>query len=121
MLYVLSILGRRSLLERGRCFLDECFSNRCLFDVAAERQRPLAHCSELSSSGDVDYSSQCRSLSQGNHLRVRSFFVTSQDIAANQALHVRCSSTSEIVWARLHGFPWWPALVVKPDGLGFQV
>lgn len=39
----------------------------------------------------------------------------------NQALHVRCSSTSEIVWARLHGFPWWPALVVKPDGAGFQV
>lgn len=39
----------------------------------------------------------------------------------NQALHVRCTSTSEIVWARLHGFPWWPALVVKPDGAGFQV
>ena len=34
---------------------------------------------------------------------------------------MRCSSTSEIVWARLHGFPWWPALVVKPDGAGFQV
>ncbi|CAM9749075.1 unnamed protein product, partial [Hapterophycus canaliculatus] len=43
-----------------------------------------------------------------------------QDLATNQALHVRCSSTSEIVWARLHGFPWWPALVVKPDGVGFQ-
>lgn len=42
-------------------------------------------------------------------------------LATNQALHVRCSSTSEIVWARLHGFPWWPALVVKPDGAGFQV
>ncbi|CAM9142920.1 unnamed protein product [Ectocarpus sp. 12 AP-2014] len=46
--------------------------------------------------------------------------LVSQDLATNQALHVRCSSTSEIVWARLHGFPWWPALVVKPEGVGFQ-
>lgn len=44
-----------------------------------------------------------------------------QDLVMNQALNVRCSSTSEIVWARLHGFPWWPAIVVKPDGAGFQV
>lgn len=45
--------------------------------------------------------------------------VVFQDLAVNQALHVRCSSTAEIVWARLHGFPWWPAVVVKPDGAGF--
>ncbi|CAN0126437.1 unnamed protein product, partial [Phaeothamnion confervicola] len=35
--------------------------------------------------------------------------------ASNQAFFLKVTPTGEVVWARLQGFPWWPALVVRPD------
>eukprot|EP00611_Tribonema_gayanum_P030380 TRINITY_DN842_c0_g1_i4.p1 TRINITY_DN842_c0_g1~~TRINITY_DN842_c0_g1_i4.p1 ORF type:complete len:910 (-),score=249.88 TRINITY_DN842_c0_g1_i4:47-2776(-) len=39
--------------------------------------------------------------------------------ASNRKLNVRCTPTGEVVWSRLSGFPWWPALVVRAEDQAF--
>lgn len=40
--------------------------------------------------------------------------------SANDAIFVKATATGEVVWARLRGWSWWPALVMRPESKRLQ-